>query len=102
MSEPSLIEREVGVLDSLNRNASERAAGEAKLTGELATRGVTIEAEYRSARRALEQKAAQAIQQVKAGADAELSAIKSKAKSEQDKTRAEYDAATKEIGRAHV
>ncbi|HEY2156414.1 MAG TPA: hypothetical protein VGH33_12340, partial [Isosphaeraceae bacterium] len=95
MSEPSLIEREVGVLDSLNRNASERAAGEAKLTGELATRGVTIEAEYRSARRTLEQKAAQALQKVKGDTDAELSAIKAKAKADQDKTRAEYDAATK-------
>ena len=44
MSEPSLIEREVKVLRDLERTASERAAGEAKLTGELASRGVAIEA----------------------------------------------------------
>ena len=60
MSEPSLIEREAKVLEDLAQGATERAAGEAKLTGELATRGVTIESEYRSARRALEQKIAQA------------------------------------------
>jgi S-DNA-T family DNA segregation ATPase FtsK/SpoIIIE len=94
MSEPSLIEREVQVLQDLEKQAAERAAGEARYTGELAARTEAIESEYRTARRTLEQKIAQALKGIQATGENERAALKAQGDADRIKLQKEYETAT--------
>lgn len=102
MSESSLIEREIKVLQDLSRNAAERAAGEAKLTGELAARTAAIDAEHQTARKDIIARAQKTLRDLERVAEAEKAAIVKESQTQTAKIQAEYETVVKTFKQQYI
>ncbi len=102
MSEPSLIEREIKVIHDLARQATERAGGEQRLTGELATRASAIEAEYQAARHDLETKAQKTRRDAEKAHETEKAVLIAEATAERETIQKQYEGVARTIRQRHA
>jgi S-DNA-T family DNA segregation ATPase FtsK/SpoIIIE len=102
MSEPSLNAREIKILHDIASLAAERAAGESRQSGELASRAAAIEAEYQTAKSELETKAKKAIRELDRASETEIASITAESRAEREKIQKEYETATKTIRQRHA
>ncbi len=95
MSEPPLIERELTILARLASQAEERAAGEAKHAGDLATKGTAIESEGQTARADLDAKARRALREIERASEEERQSLKAESDVQREAIQKDHDSAVK-------